>query len=327
MNPNIIKDINYSYQQKKTKALFDLEKRKKEIYSQIPRLKEIEDEITNYAMQSIHSILLCEKEEQYSYVKNLEDKIDLLNTEKVQLLKQNDLSINDLEPKFECDKCKDTGLYNGHHCSCYEQELLNYAYNNSNLQNFANHTFAYFNINLFDEEIFPNTNVSPKQNMEFILNTAKDFVKNFDNPNQKNLFFCGNTGLGKTYLSSCIANELLSQGKTVLYQTAPTLLDMIVDYKLKKDGKVSSFYQEVFDVDLLIIDDLGVEYLNNLNSVELFNIINNRLISNKNTKTIISTNLDLPRFRDRYDDRIVSRIIGNYTICRFLGNDVRIKLR
>lgn len=327
MNPNIIKDINYSYQQKKTKALFDLEKRKKEIYSQIPRLKEIEDEITNYAMQSIHSILLCEKEEQYSYVKNLEDKIDLLNTEKVQLLKQNDLSINDLEPKFECDKCKDTGLYDGHHCSCYEQELLNYAYNNSNLQNFANHTFANFNIDLFDEEIFPNTNVSPKQNIEFILNTAKDFVKNFDNPNQKNLFFCGNTGLGKTYLSSCIANELLSQGKTVLYQTAPTLLDMIVDYKLKKDGKVSSFYQEVFDVDLLIIDDLGVEYLNNLNSVELFNIVNNRLISNKNTKTIISTNLDLPRFRDRYDDRIVSRIIGNYTICRFLGNDVRIKLR
>ena len=327
MNPNIIKDINYSYQQKKTKALFDLEKRKKEIYSQIPRLKEIEDEITNYAMQSIHSILLCEKEEQYSYLKNLEDKIDLLNTEKVQLLKQNDLSINDLEPKFECDKCKDTGLYDGHHCSCYEQELLNYAYNNSNLQNFANHTFANFNIDLFEEDIFPNTNVSPKQNMEFILNTAKDFVKNFDNPNQKNLFFCGNTGLGKTYLSSCIANELLSQGKTVLYQTAPTLLDMIVDYKLKKDGKVSSFYQEVFDVDLLIIDDLGVEYLNNLNSVELFNIINNRLISNKNTKTIISTNLDLPRFRDRYDDRIVSRIIGNYTICRFLGNDVRIKLR
>ena len=327
MNPNIIKDINYSYQQKKTKALFDLEKRKKEIYSQIPRLKEIEDEITNYAMQSIHSILLCEKEEQYSYVKNLEDKIDLLNTEKVQLLKQNDLSINDLEPKFECDKCKDTGLYDGHHCSCYEQELLNYAYNNSNLQNFANHTFANFNIDLFEEDIFPNTNVSPKQNMEFILNTAKDFVKNFDNPNQKNLFFCGNTGLGKTYLSSCIANELLSQGKTVLYQTAPTLLDMIVDYKLKKDGKVSSFYQEVFDVDLLIIDDLGVEYLNNLNSVELFNIVNNRLISNKNTKTIISTNLDLPRFRDRYDDRIVSRIIGNYTICRFLGNDVRIKLR
>lgn len=327
MNPNIIKDINYNYQQKKTKALFDLEKRKKEIYSQIPRLKEIEDEITNYAMQSMHSILLCEKEEQYSYVKNLENKIDLLNTEKVQLLKQNDLSINDLEPKFECDKCKDTGLYNGQHCSCYEQELLNYAYNNSNLQNFANHTFANFNINLFEEEIFPNTNISPKQNMEFILNTAKDFVKNFDTTEQKNLFFCGNTGLGKTYLSSCIANELLNQGKTVLYQTAPTLLDIIVDYKLKKDGKVSSFYKEVFDVDLLIIDDLGVEYLNNLNSVELFNIVNNRLISTKNTKTIISTNLDLPRFRDRYDDRIVSRIIGNYTICRFLGNDVRIKLR
>ena len=153
MNPTIIKEINSCYQSKKSKAFFELEKRKKKIYLAIPRLEEIDNEINNYALESVRSILVCEKEEQYSYVKNLEDKIDLLNTEKVQLLKQNDLSINDLEPKFECDKCKDTGLYDGHHCSCYEQELLNYAYNNSNLQNFANHTFANFNIDLFDEEI------------------------------------------------------------------------------------------------------------------------------------------------------------------------------
>lgn len=327
MNPNIIKEINKCYQLKKSKAFFDLEQRKKKIYSDIPRLKQIEDEVNNYAMQSIHSMLLCEKDDRYSHVKDLEDKIDLLNEEKNKLLKNNKIPIDDLEPKFECNKCKDSGFINGEKCTCYEQELLNYSYNNSNLQNFSKQTFQNFNIDLFENETNNNSNISPRENIQFILNTAMEFVENFDNTEQKNLFFCGNTGLGKTYLSSCIANELLKKGKTVLYQTAPTLLDMIVDYKLNKIEKKSSLYSQIFNVDLLIIDDLGVEYLNNLNSVELFNLINNRLISNKPVKTIISTNLDLNRFRDRYDDRIVSRIIGNYTICKFLGNDVRIKLR
>ena len=327
MNPNIIKEINKSYQQKKTKALFELEERKNIIYSKIPRLREIESEINTCAMKSINSILLCEKAEHYSYVKDLENKIDSLNSEKDKLLKENNISPLDLEPQFECDKCKDTGITNGQRCSCYEQEILNYSYNSSNLQNFANQTFANFNINLFEDTKIDNCNISAKQNMELLLNISKEFVQNFDSKEQKNLFFCGNTGLGKTYLSSCIANELLSQGKTVLYQTAPTLLDIIVDYKLNKNQNNNNFYSQVFNTDLLIIDDLGVEFLNNLNSVELFNIINNRLISHKNTKTIISTNLDLHQFRNRYDDRIVSRILGNYTICRFIGNDIRIKLR
>lgn len=327
MNPNIIKEINKSYQHKKTKALFELEERKNTIYSKIPRLREIESEINSYAMHSINSILLCEKDEHYSYVKDLEKKIDLLNTEKEQLLKKHNVSPMDLEPKFQCEKCKDTGIINGERCYCYEQEILNYSYNNSNLQNFANQTFDNFNINLFSNEKLDNCNVSPKENMKLLINISKEFIKNFESPEQKNLFFCGNTGLGKTYLSSCIANELLALGKTVLYQTAPTLLDIIVDYKLNKTQNNNNFYSQVFDTNLLIIDDLGVEFLNNLNSVELFNIINNRLISQKNLKTIISTNLDLNQFRNRYDDRIVSRILGNYTICKFIGNDVRIKLR
>lgn len=324
MNPTIIKEINSCYQSKKSKAFFELEKRKKKIYLAIPRLEEIDNEINNYALESVRSILVCEKEEQYSYVKNLENKIQELNDEKLKILKEKNIDPNELEPKFECSKCKDTGFVDGQKCSCYEQMLLDYSYNNSNLKNFSNQTFENFDIDVYSDQKIEGYNVSPKENMEYIKKVALNFVDNFDNPQQKNLFFSGTTGLGKTFLSSCIANELLKRGKTVLYQTASTLLDTIVDYKLNKSDKSKNIYSQIFDVDLLIIDDLGVEYLNNLNSVELFNILNNRLISAKNVKTIISTNLDLNRFRDRYDDRLVSRIIGNYTICGFWGDDIRL---
>lgn len=324
MNPTIIKEINSCYQSKKSKAFFELEKRKKKIYLAIPRLEEIDNEINNYALESVRSILVCEKEEQYSYVKNLENKIQELNDEKLKILKEKNIDPNELEPKFECSKCKDTGFVDGQKCSCYEQMLLDYSYNNSNLKNFSNQTFENFDIDVYSDQKTEGYNVSPKENMEYIRKVALNFVDNFDNPQQKNLFFSGTTGLGKTFLSSCIANELLKRGKTVLYQTASTLLDTIVDYKLNKSDKSKNIYSQIFDVDLLIIDDLGVEYLNNLNSVELFNILNNRLISAKNVKTIISTNLDLNRFRDRYDDRLVSRIIGNYTICGFWGDDIRL---
>ena len=152
-----------------------------------------------------------------------------------------------------------------------------------------------------------------------------DFINNFDDPVQNNLLFTGNTGLGKTFISECIANELVKKGKNVLYQTAPVMLDSVIDYRFgKTDG---SIYKSLLDVDLLIIDDLGTESMNNMKFSELFNIINTRLLNqnNKITKTIISTNLNIQNLYKNYDERIVSRLIGNYDICRFFGDDIRLK--
>ena len=136
--------------------------------------------------------------------------------------------------------------------------------------------------------------------------------------------FLGPTGLGKTFLSNCIAKEILDSGKTVLYQTAPVMLDELIQSKFDNDN---SFSNQVLNVDLLIIDDLGTETMNNLKFTELFTIINSRLLnqSNKITKTIISTNLDLKDLFEVYNERIGSRIAGNYNICRFFGEDIRLK--
>ena len=137
--------------------------------------------------------------------------------------------------------------------------------------------------------------------------------------------FTGNTGLGKTYLTNCIANELLKQGKTVLYQTAPVMLDSILDYRFGKNNEFN--YNDLLNADLLIIDDLGTECSNNMKFSELFNILNTRLLNQNNhvTKTIISTNLSLNHLFKTYDERIFSRLVGYYNICRFFGEDLRYK--
>ena len=211
-------------------------------------------------------------------------------------------------------------------CSCIKQKLYNIEYNNSNIYDIKNQTFANFKLDCYsdiaDKEKY-GQKLSPRDNIISIQKICKKFIENFDDSAEENLLFCGNTGLGKTFLSSCIANEMIARGKTVLYQTAPIMLDSIIDYKF---GKTSNdIINSIYNVDLLIIDDLGTETKNTLKITELFNIINTRLLNqdNKVTKTIISTNLSLQDLYDVYEERIVSRIIGNYNACYFYGDDIR----
>ena len=127
-------------------------------------------------------------------------------------------------------------------------------------------------------------------------------------------------------MSNCIANELLKKGKTVLYQTAPVLLENIIDYKMSKQKNTSeNIYKSALEADLLIIDDLGTESLNSMKLSELFTILNTRILNlnHKATKTIISTNLNINDIFRNYEERIGSRIAGNYDIYYFFGDDLR----
>ncbi len=206
--------------------------------------------------------------------------------------------------------------------------MYNIQYNNSNIYDLENQNFSKFNINYYSDKTDTEkykSKLSPRENIEKIRKICDKFIENFDYPNENNLLFCGNSGLGKTFLSSCIANEMIKKGKTVLYQTSPVMLDNIIDYKFGKSN--NNIVSTINSVDLLIIDDLGTETKNNLKITELFNIINSRLLNQNNTitKTIISTNLSLQELYNNYDERILSRIIGNYEACYFFGDDIRIK--
>ena len=163
--------------------------------------------------------------------------------------------------------------------------------------------------------------------MNIIKEKVKNFIDNFDDPEEKNLIFTGTTGVGKTYLTNCIANEVLKLGKTVLYQTAPVMFDEINDAKFGRENARFDLYENILNVDLLIIDDLGTEKITDTKITELFTIINTRLLNqnHKITKTIISTNLNVDELFKTYTTRIGSRLAGNYRFLRFFGDDLRFK--
>ena len=326
MGSSNLKNLLTEYDKKRMNAIYEAEKRKFELYKNHPEIQEIDDELSREAI-NISKQIITSKDS--SLIKELNEKLLFLKEKKKNILNSLNIDESYLKPHFECKDCNDTGYITNNHesimCHCLKQRIFNLEYNKSNISNLEKENFNNFSFDLYSNEINEekyHSKVSPRKNIEFIYNLSKKFIDNFDNNEQKNLLFTGNTGLGKSFLSSCIACELLKKGKTVLYQTAPVMLDTIMDYRFGKENTSKDIYNNLLNVDLLIIDDLGTECINNMKFSELFNIINTRLLNNS-TKTIISTNLSLDNLFSTYDERIVSRLVGNYDICHFFGEDIR----
>lgn len=333
MANELLTSLLSEYEQKKHRAEKDAEMRKKELYEKIPRLQEIENELNSAAINTAKSILSGGSQS----IETLTHEVEKLKKEKENIFRENNISSDFLEPHYECNICKDTGyIQNGTSastiCSCLKQKLLDISYNKSNISNIKKENFDTFNPNIFSDKPEPekyNINFSPRQNILSIKEKCIEFIDNFENPDYHNLLFTGNTGLGKTFMSNCIANELIKRGKNVFYQTAPVLLETVIDNKFNKykTSTQDNFYKNVLETDLLIIDDLGTECLNSMKLSELFTILNTRLLNlnNKITKTIISTNLNINSFFRNYEERIGSRIAGFYDIYYFFGDDLRLR--
>ena len=334
MSNRDLENILVKYEQQRRIAEIDLENRKKEIYIKQPRLLEIENEINKISINKTRNILLNEMTSELEA--EITGHLNKLKKEKEEILKKEKLDLDFFKPKYKCKKCNDTGFINHKNrktemCNCLRQKLINISYNKSNLSNLQKENFENFDETKFSNKVDEKKykmNISPRENIKNIKKASMNFVKNFDNINTRNLFFTGNTGLGKTYMTNCIANELIKQGKVVLYQTAPVLLETIIDNKFTKykTTDTNDFYNQVLTADLLIIDDLGTEFQNNLKLSELFTILNTRALNlnNKLTRTIISSNLSIEKIFEVYEERIGSRIAGFYDIYYFFGEDLRL---
>ena len=332
MSNEILNSLIKEYEQKKLLAELDLEKRKNDLYKKVPKLKQIEDDLNQFAINTAKNIL---KNNEAS-INELEIKASQLKKEKIEILKELNLPTDYLQPFYECKICNDTGYimnnnYKTEMCNCLKQKLLNYSFNKSNMSNLDKENFNTFNENIFSDEVDLSKykfNISPRKNIINIKNKCIDFVNNFDNINQKIYYLQEILVYGKTFMSNCIANELLKNGKTVLYQTAPILLENVINYKMSKQkDSLDNIYKSILDSDLLIIDDLGTESLNSMKLSELFTILNTRILNlnHKPTKTIISTNLNINDIFNNYEERIGSRIAGYYDIYCFFGDDLRFK--
>lgn len=319
MKNKIIIEILKEYDLLQENAKSEQKRRQEEIYKKLPKIKEIDEKISRIGLEIASSIFKGADSE--ALIIEGRKKITDLKMEKAEILVQNKYPVDYLEIKYKCQKCKDTGYINNEKCSCFKQKIINNLYNQSNLKDILKYeNFDTFDFSLYSKEKNPQHGLSPLENMQQIYTRCISFYKNFDSSNE-NLFFSGKSGLGKTFLSNCIAKELLDMGKVVIYQTAAELIEILRRARFDENAS-PDVIEDIFDCDLLIIDDLGTEQNTSFSQTELFNVINTRLLKNK--KMIISTNIPIENFNQCYPDRITSRIFGLFSIFEFFGDDIRI---
>ncbi len=286
------------------------------VYAKYPRIRELEEE-TYRAYSSLAANLfgktpLAEQDNQ---------KITQLQQEKKKLLRQAGYEDTYLDTIYTCPDCQDTGYIRTKPCHCYHDKKRYYLYQAANLTPvMQQQSFDQFSLKYYSKEILPG-GASAYDYMESNLGICKEFVSKGEYQQGKNLFLYGSPGLGKTFLCSCIAQSLLQREVPVLYQTAYRLFSVLEDARFKKDETSEALSKQFYDIPVLMIDDLGTEFVTSYTSAVLFDLINARVQNKKST--VISTNLDLAQIKEQYSDRVQSRIFGDFQILQFFGNDIR----
>ena len=225
---------------------------------------------------------------------------------------------------YRCPDCQDTGYIGRQKCHCFRQAEIDLLYHQSNLrQVLERENFSHFLEDYYPEDMIdPGTGLSSRRLAQTALAEAHRFIEDFSQTHP-NLFLYGSTGTGKTFLTNCIAKELLERSFSVLYFSSGQLFDRFSRHSFSSEKEDDDFRYHVFDCDLLIIDDLGTEMVNAFVSSQLFLLINERLMRRKST--VISTNLTPENFLNTYSERIFSRISSSYQILKLFGDDIRLR--
>ena len=308
------------YEKIRTDENRKLMKRREEIKNKYPEILELDTTIQklclNLSMAALRGIT------DQNELNNIKEEITDLRAKKYEMLVSHGYNPDYLNLHYNCPKCKDTGFIGIEKCSCFKSKLIKLYYKDSDLEEAVKtNNFKNFNINLYPNHKLNDERYTPRKNIEDILEyITGEYLPNFKNSNT-NLLFYGNSGTGKTFLSWCIAKELLDKGFLVVYKTSDDLLRALKDIKFNNDTDLENL---LINCDLLIIDDLGSEQITDFTSTELFTLINKKILKNK--KMLISTNLSLPLISKRYSERISSRIIGEFKLFKFFAEDIRIQL-
>ena len=318
----IYREVLREYDALRTQKVTELRQRKESLYARLPRLAEIEDALSLLGV-SMAKAALGEPGRIEDVLQELKERQQRLMAERLEILTAAGLSPKLLELEYECGECRDTGYVGDRQCVCMKRRGMDRLYDQSNVRNvIQSENFDTFDLRLFGNTVVPEEGVSPKENAQRNLKTAMAFAEDFTGDN---LLLYGGAGRGKTFLCNCIAKEVLERGRTVLYLTAGQMFKRMEEIRFgRSDGEESTEWDdELLEADLLIIDDLGTEFATVFTASELFRIINDRKLHRK--PVVISTNLDFPALMEQYSDRVMSRLIGEYTTLKFFGEDMRMK--
>ena len=299
------------------------EYRLQQVYAAAPRVRELDAllratmaELVGVAVRADSSVLIEDIRK-----RNLE-----LQDERRSEIKRAGFPENFIDDEYMCEKCHDTGFANTKMCNCLE-EIYKKEQNASlsNLFKLGNETFENFDLSYYDETPSSGTTISPRRNMEIVYEICVEYARKFGNQSM-NLFFNGAPGLGKTFLSACIARVVADNGFSVVYDMASSIFAKFEDAKFIRTDDLEALRNETrryLECDLLIIDDLGTEMTTAFTISTLYEIVNTRLVTNR--KTIINSNLTISELNRRYSEQIMSRLEGEYQVLTFYGDDIRKK--
>lgn len=303
--------IMKKYEEKQLYARRDLDERQAFVNKTIPEYQEISSRISSLSLEQASRLLDGDE----SALTELKSSMTLVRNKKKQLLADAGLPSDYLELHYVCPACKDTGYIGNEKCHCFKQQIISLLYQQSNIREMLNEN----NFSTLSYDFYEGEDLLHFKNA---VKTCKDFIDCF-NSGYQNLFFYGTVGTGKSFLSGCVAKELMDCGHSVIYFSSTGLFEklsrMSFDYSAKDE--LADLYEDLYSCDLLIIDDLGTELTNNFSSSHFFSCLNERILRKKSI--IISTNLSLQELRDRYSDRIFSRITSNFKLCKITGPDIR----
>lgn len=307
--------IMREYDDQRLKNMHELNERTLEVYEKFPLIRQIDEQISDLAEKFASGFTQKEAMSFKEYRKELDD----LRMEKEALMKCYHIRPETLQMQYRCPDCQDTGYIGNEKCHCFRQRIIDEMYQQSNLREILKaENFSTLSYKYYDKENL--------EQMKTTVETCKKFAENFDKCFE-NILLCGTVGIGKTFLSNCIAKDVLDQGHSVLYLSAFQLFDLMAKNSFsgnsQKEESIVKQYPHIFDSDLLIIDDLGTELVNSFTVAGFFLVINERILRKKST--LISTNLSPEEILTTYTDRTASRIISNYTMLKLSGSDIRLK--
>lgn len=297
----------YGEQQRKNRL--ELRNRREYILKHIPAYHTLEEEAAEISVSYGYRLLSGEEHS----TDKLHEALTDISRKKKQLLLDAGLTEDYLSTPCKCPDCGDTGFVENEKCHCFKQQEIALLYASSGLNRLEDIPgFKGVDTSYYTGEDF--------HRYENVFKRSRAFVEHFQEEHASLLFY-GTVGSGKSFLSACIAKELLKQGYSCMYFSAITLFEVLGDATF--NGREDSYDMNlIYTCDLLIIDDLGCEMTNRFTVSQLFQCINERALRNKST--IISTNLPLEEIQERYTDRIFSRIIEHFDLFRFTGPDIRI---
>ncbi len=319
-DPQVVQAARERLEQRRQKAINDAAELRTYLHNQIVRIQEIEQELATALPEITRAILGGDSEQE---IARIQENNLRLQEELAGLLHKAGYKQNNLEPQYTCPLCEDTGYANGKVCACYQQLLREEASRRlSSLSAMKLTDFDDMSLSYYSDETNATMGMSPRNRMKKVIDYCRYFAKTFT-PNSPSLLLLGATGTGKTHLSLAIAKKVTEQGYNVIYGSIQPLLRKLEGEHF---GRIEGDSEnQLIGCDLLILDDLGMEFDTPFNRVCLYNIINARVLEGK--PTIISTNLSHSAIKERYGEQIASRITGGFEPLQCVGDDIRQLIR